>query len=194
MKGLLITLLVIVVLIGVGIGVSAHIYTSLIDSVATARELGFEEGYGQGYEDGFKEGSEAGYQEGSRVGYTKDEGVDGGSNNVAGYYFLYNPTYDELQELLVDAEMGSAKEIHDYAEINGIRAGYVRCPIARKAPKGMVYLYQLVAFETADRGLLIIEPWSHREVKVEVGQSYSQLNDFPASPYDDTITKMTIVW
>lgn len=194
MKGLLITLIVIVVLIGVGIGVGSHIYTSLIDSVATARELGFEEGYGQGYEDGFKEGSEAGYQEGSRVVYAKDEGVDGGSNNVAGYYFLYNPTYDELQELLVDAETGSAKEIHDYAEINGIRAGYVRCPIARKAPKGMVYLYQLVAFETVDRGLLIIEPWSHREVKVEVGQSYSQLNGFPDSPYNDTVTKMTIVW
>jgi len=194
MKGLIITLIVILVLIGAGIGVSAHIYTSLIEGVATARELGFEEGYGQGYEDGFKEGSEAGYQEGSRVGYTQDEGVDGGNNIVAGYYYLYNPTYDELWELLVDAETGSAKEIHDYAEINGIRAGYVRCPIARKAPKGMVYLYQLVAFETVDRGLLIIEPWSHREVKVEVGQSYSQLNGFPALPYDDTVTKMTIVW
>jgi hypothetical protein len=45
-----------------------------------------------------------------------------------------------------------------------------------------------------DRGLIIIEPWSHREVKVEVGESYSKMNGFPASPYDDTVTKMTIVW
>jgi hypothetical protein len=193
MKGLIITLIVIVALIGVGIGVSAHVYTNLINGVATAHESGFGEGYAQGYEDGFKEGSEAGYQEGSRVGYAKEKGVDS-SNNVAAYYFLYNPTYGEVQELLVEAGAGSAKEIHDYAESNGIRAAYVRCPIAREAPKGMVYLYQLVAFETVDRGLIIVEPWSHREVKVEVGESYSKLNGFPASPYDDAVTKMTIVW
>jgi hypothetical protein len=193
MKGLIITLIVIVALIGVGIGVSAHVYTNLINGVATAHESGFGEGYAQGYEDGFKEGSEAGYQEGSRVGYAKEKGVDS-SNDVAAYYFLYNPTYGEVQELLVEAGAGSAKEIHDYAESNGIRAAYVRCPIAREAPKGMVYLYQLVAFETVDRGLIIVEPWSHREVKVEVGESYSKLNGFPASPYDDAVTKMTIVW
>ncbi len=194
MKGLLISFIVVAAIIGVGIGTGVLIYTNLIDSVANASELGFEEGHAQGYEDGFKEGSEAGYQEGSRVGYIKDIGVDGSSANIEGYYFLYNPTYDEVREILVEVEMDSAKEIHDYAEINGIRAGYVRCPIARKAPKGRVYLYQLVAFETVDRGLIIIEPWSHREVKVEVGKSYREVNGLPASPYDDTVTKITIVW
>jgi len=194
MKGLIITLMVIMALIGVGVGVSTHIYTNLTNGVATARESGFEEGYAQGYEDGFKEGTEAGYQEGSKVGYTQEKGVDSSSDNLEAYYFLYNPTYDEVQKLLVEAGAGSAKEIHDYAESNGIRAAYVRCPIAREAPKGMVYLYQLVAFETVDRGLVIIEPWSQREVKVEVGESYSRLNGFPASPYDDAVTKMTIVW
>lgn len=194
MKGLIISFIVVVTLIGIGIGVSAFIYNKLINSVPVVYARGFEEGHAQGYQDGFKEGSEAGYQEGSRVGYAKDKGIDGSSDNVAGYYFLYNPTYDEVREILAQGEMGSAKEIHDYAEINGIRVGYVRCPIARKAPKGRVYLYQMVAFETVDRGLIIIEPWSHREVKVEVGKSYRELNGFPASPYDDTVTKMTIVW
>ena len=194
MKGLIISFIVVVTLIGIGIGVSAFIYNKLINSVPVVYARGFEEGHAQGYQDGFKEGSEAGYQEGSRVGYAKDKGIDGSSDNVAGYYFLYNPTYDEVREILAQGTMGSAKEIHDYAEINGIRVGYVRCPIARKAPKGRVYLYQMVAFETVDRGLIIIEPWSHREVKVEVGKSYRELNGFPASPYDDTVTKMTIVW
>lgn len=194
MKGSIISVVVVFVLIGVSIGAGALTNRNLTDSVADARELGFEEGYAQGYEEGFKEGSETGYQEGSIVGYTGDEGVGGSSDSVAGYYFLYNPTYDEVQEILAEGGLGSAKEIHDYAEIHGIRVGYVRCPIAREAPKGRVYLYQLVAFETVDRGLIIIEPWSHREVKVEVGKSYREVNGFPASPYDDTVTKMTIVW
>lgn len=194
MKGLIISFIVVIALIGVGIGASVLIYNNLINSVVTGHERGFDEGYSQGYEDGLKEGAEAGYQEGSRVGYAKDKVLDDSSDNVAGYYFLYNPTYDEVREILAEGEIGSAKEIHDYAEINGVRVGYVRCPIAREAAKGRVYLYQLVAFETVDRGLIIIEPWSHREVKVEVGKSYREVNGFPASPYDDTVTKMTIVW
>ena len=194
MKGLIISVIVLFALIGVSIGVVSHIRTDLADDVADARELGFEEGYAEGYNDGFMQGSEAGYQEGSRAGYETDNTVDGGSDNASGYYFLYNPTYDEMQEILTEGEMFSAKEIHDYAEINGIRAGYIRCPIARQAPEGRVYLYQLVAFETVDKGLIIIEPWTHREVQVEVGKSYREVNGFLASSYDDTITKMTIVW
>jgi len=78
-------------------------------------------------------------------------------------------------------------------EANGIRTAYVRCQIARKAEERMVYICHLVAFETVDNGL-IIRPRSHKEVKVEVGKSYSELNGFPTPPYDDTITKITIVW
>ena len=192
MKALIISVAVLFAAIGVSIGVGARVYTNLTDDVADARERGFVEGYSQGYEDGFMQGSEAGYQEGHRVGYETDKTVDG--DNVSAYYFLNNPTYSDVQEILVEGDVFSAKEIHDFAEINGIRVGYVRCPIARKAPEGRVYLYQLVAFETVDKGLIIIEPWTHREVKVEVGESYRGVNGFPPSSYDDTITKMTIVW
>ena len=192
MKALIISVAVLFAAIGVSIGVGARVYTNLTDDVADARERGFVEGYSQGYEDGFMQGSEAGYQEGHRVGYETDKTVDG--DNASAYYFLYNPTYSDVQEILVEGDVFSAKEIHDFAEINGIRVGYVRCPIARKAPEGRVYLYQLVAFETVDKGLIIIEPWTHREVKVEVGESYRGVNGFPPSSYDDTITKMTIVW
>ena len=192
MKGLIIAVIALFMLIGISFGITTHIRTNLADDVAAARDLGFEEGYTQGYEDGFMEGSEAGYQEGHRLGYEIDETVEAG--NASAYYFLYNPTYDEMREILVEINVFSAKEIHDFAEVNGIRVGYVRCPIARKAPEGRVYLYQLVAFDTVDRGLIIIEPWTHREVEVEVGKSYRGVNGFPPSSYDDTITKMTIVW
>ena len=194
MKGLIITFVIIVALGGISIGAGTSIYTNLVNSVDTAHERGYEEGYSKGYDEGFKKGDEAGYQEGSKVALMEADGTDVSPINEEGYYFLYNPTYEEVLLTLTKGEMDSAKEILDHAKANGIRAAYVRVPIARETREGRVYLYQLVAFETVDKGFIIIEPRSHREVKVEVGKSYSELNGFPASPHDDTITKVTIVW
>ncbi len=203
MKGLIKTIIIIAALIVVGIGASAIITIDLINRLAAARERGYEEGLTDGYVVGFEEGNRVGYQEGSKVGYVKGNEEDDGSSDRTGFYFLYNPTYDEVREILserekilAEGEKDSAKKIHDYAEANGIRAAYVRCPIARKAAEGMVYIYQLVAFETVDKGLVVIEPWSseYKEVNVEVGKRYGELNGLPARTYDDTITKITIVW
>jgi len=201
MKGLIRTTIILAVLIVVGIGVSAIVYIDIHKQLAAAHEDGIEEGYAQGYEDGLGAGNQAGYQEGSKVGYTKSSEGDHASSNETGFYFLYNPTYAEVkailaerEQTLTEGEKDSAKKIHDYAEANGIRSAYVRCPIAREAREGMVYIYELVAFETVDKGLIIIEPWTHKEVSVEVGKRYSELNGRPTKPYDDTITKITIVW
>ncbi len=202
MKGLIKTTIIMVVLIIVGIGVSAYVYTDLADRLALAQVRGGDDGYVRGYVDGIEEGSRLGYQQGSKIGYTRSNEGDSDSSNGTGFYFLYNPTYNEVRETLaerekilaIEGEKDSAKKIHDYAEANGIRSAYVRVPIARKAAEGMVYLYELVAFETTDKGLIIIEPSSYREVKVEVGKRYSELNDIPGRAYDDTITKITIVW
>jgi len=194
LKGLLITFAVIAVLTGMGVGIGALASNRLNRSVADAKQQGFSEGYSKGYTEGLQLGNEAGYQEGSKLGYLEAGGADVSQVNKPGYYFMYNPTYDEMMMALTRSEMDSAQTILDYAKANGIRAAYVRVPIARPASEGRIYLYQLVAFETVDRGLVIIEPRSHREVKVEAGKSYSQLNGFPVSQYDDTITKVTMVW
>lgn len=194
LKGLFTAFLVLVALAGIGIGAGAFVTDRLADSVNTARERGYQEGYTKGYDDGIKKGTEVGYQEGSKLGYLEAGGPYADQVSEKGYYFLYNPSYEELMSILNKNEIYSAYEILDYAKANGIRAAYVRVPIARPASEGRVYLYQLVAFETVDRGLVIIEPHSHREVRVEVGKSYSQLNGLPASLFDDTITKVTIVW
>ena len=194
MKGLIITSLILAVLIVAGIGTSIIVHTGLTNRSAAAHERGFEKGYAQGYKVGLQEGSEVGYQEGSKVGYEKGNRGDYDSSDGAGFYFLYNPTYDEVHKILAEGEMVSAKEILGYAEANGIRVAYVRCRIGSQATEGKVYIHQLVAFETVDNGLIIIEPWSHQKVRIEVGQSYSKLNSFPDSPYDDTITEITIIW
>jgi len=196
MKGLIETSLIIAALIGVGVVTSIIITSNLSNRVAAARERGFEEGRTQGYGAGFYEGSKAGYQEGSKVGYERGrEGYDSySSDEETGFYFTYNPTYNEVQAILTESNRTSAMEINYYAEANGIRTAYVRCQIARKTTERMIHIYHLVAFDTVDRGFIIIRPRSHEEIKVEVGKSYSELNGFPTPPYDDTITKITIVW
>jgi len=201
MKGLIKTIIIMAMLIIVGIGVSAIVYTDLVNRLATAHERGLGEGHNQGYLEGLREGNKVGYQEGSKIGYKKGNEGDYDSDNETGFYFVYNPTYDEVQKILVEREQtptegknDSAKEIHNYAEANGIRSGYIRAPIARQAREGMVYVYELVAFETVDRGFIVIEPWSYTEVKIEVGKRYSELNGLPPRSYDDTVTKITIVW
>ena len=194
MKGLIQTTIIITAIIAAGIITSIIITSNLNNRLAVAHERGFEEGLARGYRLGFQKGSEAGYQEGSQIGYQKANWIDYRSSDGTGFYFVYNPTYTDLLEILAEVKKGSAQEVHDYTTANGLRAAYVRCQIARKAAEGMVYIYQLVAFETVDKGLTMIEPWSHKEVKLEVGKSYSELNGLPTRPYDDTITKVTIVW
>lgn len=196
MKGLIITFIAITALIGAGIVDGVIINNDLNKRVDAAQERGYTEGYTQGYEEGLRQGGEAGYQEGSKTGYQEGKNGynDDNSDQGTDSYFTYNPTYAEVQALLTESKMNYAQEIHDYAETKGIRTAYVRCKIARQATEEMLNIYELVAFETVDKGLIIIEPWSHKEVKVEVGQSYNELNGFPASPYDDTITEITIIW
>lgn len=193
MKGLIRTSIIAAAIIIIGIGTGIIITVDLGNKLAVAHESGHEEGYVQGYVEGSLEGSRLGYQTGSKTGYIMGGGADEGSDET-GFYFTYNPTYSELQEFLSETGTSSAKEIHDYAEASGIRVAYVRCQIAREAAKGRVYVYELVAFETVDNGLVIIEPWSLEDVKIEVGKYYSVLNGRPPRAHDDTITKVTIVW
>ena len=193
MKGLIKTSIIIAALIGIGFVTSIIITDNLSNQVVATHEYGFEEGRTQGYDAGFREGSGAGYQEGSKIGYEMSQDKDI-SDEETGFYFTYNPTYDELQAILAESNKTTAMEINNFAEANGIRTAYVRCQIARKSTERTVYVYNIVAFETVDRGFIFIRPRSHEEVKVEVGKSYSELNGFPTPPYDDTITKITIFW
>ena len=191
MKGLVLTLIVIILLIVVGIGVSMLVTGSVNDEMATAGTLGFKEGYTRGYEEGFEQGGKAGYQEGSKTGYLRVRGEYRDGDEEDGSYFAYNPTYAEVQEILVLGIADTAEGILEHADSNGIRGAYVRVKLADEADAA---ISPLVAFETVDRGFIVIEPWSYRKVKVEVGRSYSELNDMPAISQDDTITKISIIW
>lgn len=196
MKGLTKTSIILAVLIVISIVTSTIITRVLRDRVIVADGQGFEEGHSQGYETGFREGHKAGFQEGSKIGYKKGgEEYDNYDDEFGdGFYFTYNPTYNQMREILAESNKNTAHDVNTYAEDNGIRTAYVRCQIARKTTERKSYFYHLVAFETVDKGFVIIRPRSHEEVKVKVGKSYSELNGFPTPAYDDTITKITIVW
>jgi len=193
MKGLIQTTIIIAALIGVGFVTSILVSRHFTNREAAAHEQGFEEGRTQGYEAGLCEGEKDGYQTGSANGYETSQGKDI-IDFEEGFHFNYNPTYAEVQEILAETDKTTAMELNNCAEANGIRTAYVRCQIERESTKGTVFVYNLVAFKTTDRGFIFIRPRSHEEVEVKIGKSYSGLNGFLSPPYDDTITKITIFW
>ncbi|MFC1920282.1 hypothetical protein ACFLYQ_00990 [Chloroflexota bacterium] len=194
MKGLLVSLLVVIIITAFGFGASIVLHLNLTEDMKTARESGLDEGYYDGYEKGLIEGSIAGYQDGSKLGYQTSSFASADSEDRQDYFFIYNPTYMEVQEILNQDELSSAQEVIDYSVINGIRAAYVRCQTIPNEPKGRIYLYEFVGFETVDKGFIVIDPELHLEIQVEQGKSYSTLNNLPAASHDDTMDKVTIVW
>ena len=55
-------------------------------------------------------------------------------------------------------------------------------------------MLELVAFDTADKGVVVIEPWSHRQVIVEEGKIYQGLSEEPVSAGHPLVYDVTIVW
>lgn len=192
MRGLIRTTIIIMVIIAVGVATSIIITNDLNNRVAATARGGLKEGRVYGYEVGLQDGSRTGYQEGSRIGYAEATGEDCDSMDEAGFHFLYNPTYDEVQQILSEDDKGSAKKINNDAELQGIRAAYVRCWTV--TVEGKVYVSELVAFETVDKGFIFIEPSSHQEVKLEIGERYSELNGVSALKHDGIISDIKIIW
>lgn len=194
MKGLLISLSVVVAFIVAGFGASVLVYINLNNSIVTAHGTGSDEGFSDGYESGLIQGGIAGYQEGSKEGYLTSNRKAETANESDNFYFIYNPTYADLQLILEEVELDEAQEFIDYAAIHAIRIAYVRCQTIPNGERGKVYLHELVGFDTVDKGFIIIDPETHREVQVKVGVSYTGLNSLPASSHDDTIDKIHIIW
>ena len=194
MKGLIKTTVAIIVVIAAGFGASVLVTYDLDSRVDATAERGLEEGLARGSEAGLQESIRDGYQEGSRTGYETAIGEERDFFSEDGFYFLYNPTYDEVQEILAEDTTGSARSINNYAEVHGIRTAYVRCRVVTTDGEGKIYIFGLLGFETVDKGFIFIDPSSHQEVKLEIGKRYSELNDFSALQYDGIISSVRIIW
>ena len=194
MKRLLQTILVMVIITTIGVIISFLLTKTNDNKVVTTGENGYAEGLAQGEQVGLRAGSEAGYQEGSKVGYAKSRQESAVGSYHTDFYFVYNPTYDEVLALLLEQGNASALEIHDYAEAHGLRSAYVRVEINRQAGEGKIWVYRLVAFDTMDRKLIIIEPVTHKIVHLEIGQGFLKQNGFSPIAFEDIITKVTFIW
>jgi len=167
--------------------------------------LGYVRGYQSGHEgnytQAFSQGKDAGYQAGYESGLQAGTKLEPEQQASSNEYILRNPTYLEMKAFLAQDPTSLNTYIEDKyvcvdfaatvtnnAEDQGIRCAIVDIFY----PDG--YGHTIVAFDTIDRGLTYIEPQFDQEVKLVVGSSYSQLNNFTAAPRDDTIQRYLIVW
>jgi len=152
--------------------------------------------YTQAYSQGKDEGYQAGYKSGYQAGYKPSQ-----EQKTSDGYTLQNPTYQEVRTFIAQDPTNAntysedkyvcvdfAAAVNNNAEAKGIRCAVVDIFY----PDG--YGHTIVAFDTTDRGLIYIEPQFDQEVKLEVGSSYSQINNFTAPPRDDTIKRYLVVW
>jgi hypothetical protein len=152
--------------------------------------------YTQAYSQGKDEGYQAGYQSGYQAGYKP-----GTEQKTSSGYTLQNPTYQEMKTFLAQDSTNVNNYVEDQyvcvdfaaAVNNNAKAKNIRCAVVDIFyPDG--YGHTIVAFDTTDRGLIYIEPQFDQEVKLVVGRSYSQLNNFTAASHDDTIKRYLAVW
>ena len=182
------------------------LYTSTIGgvydkTVAAAYEDSYDNGYAQTYDVGYQEAYGEAYDKGYDKGY--EIGLESGfKEGVATRVELRNPTHKEMREFLARDETDSnpyvvgeyncvdfSAQLSNNAEANGIRVAYVRI-------RAKEWGHVLVAFETADRGLIFIEPQSDREVELVIGEPFPWYLVGAISPLTsyDPITEIQIIW
>lgn len=163
------------------------------------QKIGYIAGNQDGYGDGYDLGVSEGYDEGQAAGYT--EGYAAGLEAGTGHgYCLKDPTYAEAVAFLSSDRTDRNRYDDDYyvcshfcrdvcnnAEAEGLRCAFVEL---RYSGSG----HSIVAFDTIDRGLVYFEPQFDDEVRVEIGQRYSQLNDYVVPSWDDMIRDIVVIW
>lgn len=196
----------IVVLVGGLIALDVMVFISATGStsnekVAAAYGSSYDQGYTGAYGVGYREAHGEAYEKGYEKGYEIAR-RNGSEEGAATRVELYNPTYREMKEFLVQDKTNEnpfikgqyvcfdfAAELNNNAEASGIRAAYVRI-------RTREWGHAVVVFETVDRGLIFIEPQSDKEVLVVEGQPYPWQSVGASRPsnYDDAIEELQIIW
>lgn len=169
------------------------------EGYSAGQNVGYITGNQEGYSDGYNLGKDEGYDLGEAAGYTTGytEGLEAGTGHG---YCLKDPTYAEAVAFLRDDRTDRntydedsyvcshfSRDVCNNAEVEGWRCAFVKL---RYLDSG----HSIVAFETIDRGLVYFEPQFDDEVRVELGRSYAQLNDYVIPYYDDVIRDILVIW
>ena len=173
---------------------------------------GRTEGYKEGKAEGYKQGEEAGYTEGKTEGYEEgeiagyDKGYSIGIEAGLGHgYTLRDPTYIEAVAFLREDKTDSneyntdtyncshfCRDVINNAEQQGLRAAIVliQFPISTSSAG-----HSVIAFNTIDEGMIYFEPQYDDRVKVTIGESFAEINNYQKPPSaDDTIDDIIIIW
>jgi len=127
---------------------------------------------------------------------------------TTGYgYVLRDPSYQEMKDFLKQDETSEQEYLRneyicvDFAanvKANAAEEG-IRCAYVVIEYLGITG-HAIVAFDTADRGLVYIEPQFDWEVEPEIGRRYYQCVVPPPGQhmiepdYDDTIARIIVIW
>ena len=172
------------------------------DGNITGYNQGRQIGFGEGHQGGIEEGEYAGYTtgygagrlEGYQTGYA-DGYVEGGTQG----YNVHNPLYTEAMSFVETNKVDEHPYSLNYSCFNYC-ADFEAAAYDRELRVGFVYIamkggaHSIVAFNTADRGLLLIEPQDDHITTVTIGKVYWDRTVYQSPGYDDTVTYIAVIW
>ena len=109
-------------------------------------------------------------------------------------YELHDPLYEEAKAFIENDTSETIADAICHAKSLGIRCAYTQIVISNN------WAYELIAFDTVDKGMVYFDPVTDIEVKPEIGKNYTEC--IIGQPYliialpegNDTITDIIIVW
>jgi len=195
-----------VVTAGALIGLNTIIFLNATNSsyserVALAFQDAYDYGYSQTFDVAYQQARQVSFEKGYSKGYEiSRDGI--GSVPASRMARMSKPTYAELMDFLAQDSTDSnpyidgayvcfdyAADLNNAADAAGFPAAYVRL---RSDDWG----HAIVAFETADKGLVYIEPQSDKEVTIQLGKPYPWQQVGATSPLSaiDPILEMELIW
>ncbi|MGQ9680552.1 MAG: hypothetical protein ACUVV4_07295 [Candidatus Bathyarchaeia archaeon] len=119
---------------------------------------------------------------------------------AGGGYGIRDPTYNEVLKFIssdktdeneYDPEsytcINFAADVKNNAFYKGYRCGYVEILFPDSG-------HAIVCFNTADRGLVFIEPQTDEVMNLVIGRPYWNRSKYCAPDYDDTVIRFVICW
>ena len=170
--------------------IAISVIAGTIGTIDAVYKRSYQEAFNQAYDTQDQEG----YENGIEIGCEEA---------LATRTDLRNPTYRELIGFLARDRTDLqpyikgrhdcsdfATEVINNAELKGIRAAYVTISFPKTDRK-----HNVVAFETADEGLVFIEPQSDKEVMVITGEPYWRSTGSTRQiDYMDIVADIQITW
>lgn len=125
--------------------------------------------------------------------------IQGIEDGVGIGYNIHDPTYSEVilfieqdktDEYEYDRDGFNCQDFSATVKRNAFNKGYRCFYVSIEFPEGA---HAIIGFNTTDQGFIYIEPQHDKIVTLQIGNKYSELNEFEAPGYDDTIISIDLI-